>query len=420
MPTQSDGSSVASSTVNATGSVPTGAGSSQTSVPEPSKFGPTGPLPPTSTGVTSAEGIGSATSHPPKISAPVQTEAGTATTTPGATTATVPSTQWFPPVLSTAPASTMVTQVVTAIPGSTMLSSATTAPSAETGIPSSYPKVVTPAGGMPPRPGNSSLVRVGFNHQLNYGFVVKNSVAVAQIFEYLPKGIAYGLDIDKVIMHHLQPLDTTKTKGYITTLAFMFVPDNLIDKLDLDRRNPNSRLFQSEEAPVRQMIDLLDPTISLRATEAELAGEGTGMPGEGSWLGGPGDDQGDASNSDGAPLGSNGSEGPVSKKSIGVGLGIVAGATVYGAAMFFVARRYRQRRNRHTRSSSIGRSVSPGSNPASGLMGGAGPIMHGARSPYGTVGVPHDKRGSRGSGRASARTQNISGPMMAENSLGWN
>jgi hypothetical protein len=257
---------------------------------------------------------------------------------------------------------------------------------------------------------------------LNYAFVVKNPVAVAQIFEYLPKGIAFGLGIklSEVTMHHLQPLDTTKTKGYITTLAFAFIPTDMIDKLDMDRRNQNSRFFQSDDPPVREMINLLDPTISLRATEAELTGEGTGLPGEGSWLGGSGGNQGGASSNDGAPLGSNGSEGPVSKKSVGVGLGIVAGATVYGAAMFFVARRYRQRRNRHSRSSSIGRSVSPGSNPTSGLMSGVGPVMHGARSPYGAIGVPHDKRGSRGSGKASARTQNISGPMMAENSLGWN
>jgi len=316
----------------------------------------------------------------------------------------------------------MVTQVVTAIPGSSILNSAATTQGVETGIPSSFPKVVTPAGGMPPKPGNSTLVRFGFTHQLNYGFVVKNSVAVAQIFEYLPKGIAFGLSIDSsnVTMHHLQPLDTTKTKGYITTLAFVFIPNDLVDKMDLDRRNQNSKLFQNPDPPVNQIIDLLDPTVALRATEAELTGEGTGMPGDGSWLGGSGGNQGSASNSDGAPLGSSGSEGYVSKKSVSVGLGIMAGAAVYGAAMFLVARRYRRRRSRHNRSSSIGRSASPGSNPASGLMSSAGPVMHGARSPYGTVGVPHDNRGSRGSGRTSARTQNISGPMMAENSLGWN
>ena len=204
-------------------------------------------------------------------------------------------------------------------------------------------------------------------------------------------------------------------------MAFLFIPDDLVDKMDLDRRNQNSRLFQNPDAPVNQMINLLDPTVALRATEAELTGEGTGMPGDGSWLGASGGNPGSAGNTDGAPLGSSGSDGYVSKKSASIGAGIVGSAVVYGAAMFFVARRYRQRRNRHSRSNSIDRSPSPGSNPASGLMGGAGPVMHGARSsPYGTAGVPHDKRGSRGSGRASARTQNISGPMMAENSLGWN
>jgi hypothetical protein len=274
---------------------------------------------------------------------------------------------------------------------------------------------------MPPKPDNGTLCRFGFTHELNYGFVVANPVAVAQIFEYLPKGLAYGLSLptSDVIMHHLQPYDTTKTKKYITTLAFAFIPSDLVDKLDMDRRNQYSRLFQNPDPPVKQMIYLLDPSISLRATEGELTGDGSGLPGDGSWLGNGNGDGSSTPGGDGAPLGGTGG-GNVSKKTVGVGVGIVAGAAAYGAAMFFVARRYRRRRNRHTRTSSIGRSVSPGSNPAGALMGGAGPLMHGARSPQGSGGLSQDKRGSRGSGKVSARTQNISAPMMAENSLGWN
>lgn len=271
---------------------------------------------------------------------------------------------------------------------------------------------------MPPKPNNGTLCRFGFTHELNYAFVVSNPIAVAQIFEYLPKGLAYGLSLasPNVVIHHLQPLDTTKTKRYITTLAFVYIPNDLVDKLDMDRRNPNSDLFKNPDPPVNEMMCLLDPTIPLRATDAETTGDDSGLSGDGSWLGSGGNGP-ETLTSDGAPLGNSGS-GSVSKKSVGVAFGIVAGAAAYGAAMFLIARRYRQRRNRHTRSSSIGRSVSPGSNPAGALMGGT--VMHGARSPYGSAGPSHDKRGSRGSGKASARTQNISAPMMAENSLGWN
>jgi len=87
--------------------------------------------------------------------------------------------------------------------------------------------------------------------------------------------------------------------------------------------------------------------------------------------------------------------------------------------MFLIARRYKKRKQSHRRSSSI---MSPTQMRQSGspaLMGGA--FMSGGRvSPGGTV---TNDRNSRGSGRSagnSARTQQISAPMMAENSLGWN
>lgn len=270
---------------------------------------------------------------------------------------------------------------------------------------------------MPPQPENYTLVRLGFQHQLNYAFVVDNPVAVAQIFEYVPQGISWGLSIplNDVIMHTLQPYDTTKNKGWITTLAFAFIPSDLVPKLDLDRHTPASKLFHNPSNPVSQMMNLLDVEIPLYATDEDLTGDSDGKVGDdGTWLDGGSDSGGSTDNGDGAPMGdSSTGASKVSGKTVGLSVGIVAGAAAYGAAMFLVARRYRQRRGRHTRSNSINRSVSPGSNPASGLMGGGGAVMHGARSPF-------DKRGSRGSGKASARTQQISAPMMAENSLGWN
>ncbi|CAM6002787.1 unnamed protein product [Sphagnum balticum] len=91
----------------------------------------------------------------------------------------------------------------------------------------------------------------------------------------------------------------------------------------------------------------------------------------------------------------------------------IGGSAVYGVAMFLIARRYKKRKQAHRRSSSLtGGEMRQTGSPA--LMGGA--YMSGGHTSPG-----HD-RNSRGSGRTgnSARTAQISAPMMAENSLGWN
>ena len=246
---------------------------------------------------------------------------------------------------------------------------------------------------------------------------------MAQIFKYLPRGLANGLDIDlqNVTMHSLQPYDSRNTVGFIRTLAYCFIPSDHVDKLRMDLHTPNSKLYNSDNKSVWKLIDMIDPSIPLLATDT-LEDGGNIIGGDnGSWLGGDKgntDNSGDTEDDGGSLLGSDEEDpgsSPVMGKSVGIGVGVVLGAAVYGAAMFFVARRYRRRRLGHGRASSISRSMSPGSNPAGALMAGAlmgGAVMSGANA---------EKRGSNGSGgRTSARGQTISGPMQAENSLGWN
>ena len=126
--------------------------------------------------------------------------------------------------------------------------------------------------------------------------------------------------------------------------------------------------------------------------------------------------------SDGAaPIGDGiGSSPPVKASSVAIGVGVACGAAAYGAAMFFVARRYKKRRQSHMRSPSMFSSPvmsHVGADPAAqqALMSGA---MNGERS----VSPFYDRAESRGSGRsgASSARQQISAPVMAENSLGWN
>lgn len=109
-----------------------------------------------------------------------------------------------------------------------------------------------------------------------------------------------------------------------------------------------------------------------------------------------------------------------SPKTTGTTVGIVTAgvgvAAAYGAAMFLIARRYKKRRLSHRRSSSVLNPAEMRQSGSPALLGGAGAFMSGGRT------TPGHDRNSRGSGRTgnSARTQQISAPMMAENSLGWN
>ncbi|KAL7275901.1 hypothetical protein RUND412_001145 [Rhizina undulata] len=319
---------------------------------------------------------------------------------------------WFSSSLVVAPSPT------TTSTASGSESASTTAP-VETGISSSLPQIITPPGGIPSAPANSVLVRFGFTFKLNYQFVSEHPVSVAQIFEYLPEGIVYGLDLDstQVVMHSLQPYDTSADKGYITTLANAYIPSNMYNTLSADIHIPSSKLFTSPDEAVNEMMAIIDPTIPLLSGLSDSSGYVSGVTtGSSSSGDGSSGSSGNGGSSDAAPVGMDQSTGTVSKKTVGIGIGVVGGAAVYGAAMFFVARRYRNKRGRHARANSMDRSLSPGSNPAGALMSSGGAMMHGARTPLGG-----DKRGSRGSGgKASARTQNISGPVMAENSLGWN
>lgn len=263
---------------------------------------------------------------------------------------------------------------------------------------------------MPVQPENTTLIALAFQHPLNFPFVVGHQVAIAQIFDFLPKGMSYGLQIpiEDIKMKSLEPYNTQDSKGYITTLALAYIPSSNFTSLDGQRHVPNSRLLTNPQPEINQMMNLLDPTVPLNAVESDPASGGSSYSG-GSSGGSDGGSQSGSGPTNADPIGS--STGKVTSKGVGIAGGVSAGAALYGAAMFFVARRYKKRRARHSRSSSISRSISP----TGGV--GTGAVMHGAaRNPY--VG---DARGSRGSrGIVAARTQGISAPIVAENSLGWN
>jgi hypothetical protein len=287
-----------------------------------------------------------------------------------------------------------------------------TKPTNTAGIPSSLPKVIAPAGGSPPQPPNSTLIQLGFTYALNYEFVVTTPASASQIFLYTPPGVSFGLDIDRaqVLMQSIQPYDTSSRLGYITTLALAYIPQDLVNPLSLQLHNPYSKLYNNPDPSVKTMMSMLDPTIPLISGQSpsgsSLAGYGSASPTDPT-----------GTNGDDGAGGANKSSTSIRPSSIGIGCGVVGGAAIYGAAMFFVARRYRKKRQLHRRSQSIGgdgNAVSEVQEISPAMIGGGRSDGFRSTTPYGAGG-----RTSQNSG-GSTRTQMISAPVMAENSLGWN
>jgi hypothetical protein len=260
------------------------------------------------------------------------------------------------------------------------------------------PKVITPPGGNINKPANTTLIQIGFTHELNYAFVSSNPASAGQIFQFLPQGVQYGLaipaasaDAKDTRMYNLQPYDTSKTMGYITTLALMYIPSEDLNQLAVDLHTPNSPLYNNPDPTVATLMSFINPAIPLIAgqpldgTAPATSASASAAAGA---AGGAAPFGGDSTNSE-----------PVKSSAVVVAVPVAAGVILYGAAMALVARRYRKRRGAHNRASS--------------LSGGDPAWMSGARN-------SRSSRGSSSSQGRSIRTQQISAPVMAGNSLGWN
>jgi hypothetical protein len=274
------------------------------------------------------------------------------------------------------------------------------------------PKVITNPNGTITQPEDTTLVQIGFDCPLNYPFVVANSKSSAQIFAWLQPGVADGLGLqpDQVIIHTLVPLNTAAKMNCISTVALTYVPTSMVSTLGLDIRTPTSGLYTNPDQSIYQLMNLINPAIPL-------------LPGSTMDNGATGTGSGSAATTT-AATGNNGLDNTnnqtQSSKAAGTTAGIavvaIGASAAYGAAMFLIARRYKRRKQSHRRSSSVvGPEMRYSGSPAL-LGGGAGAFMSGGRM------SPGNDRNSRGSGRTgnSARTAQISAPMMAENSLGWN
>jgi hypothetical protein len=276
---------------------------------------------------------------------------------------------------------------------------ATTIPSAppDASLATSAPKVIKPADGVPTMEPDEALCQVAFFKELNYMFMVENYQAVNQMFTYLPEGIEAGINAT-VRMQSLQPLNTLKTDGFVTCMAYFLCPKSKINTLALQLHTPNSPLYNNSNPQVATMMKLINPQYpllvdgSMGSYPSSAATNPAVAPGQ---------------PAAGSPFGSDtlGHQ-EVNRTSSYVAMPVVAGAFLYASAMMIVARRYRQkRRQTHLLEDS------PVQEPA--WMTGRASMSQ----------VPNNSRDSQGSGNISGRSirsQPISAPVMAQNSLGWN
>jgi hypothetical protein len=304
----------------------------------------------------------------------------------------------------------------TTTPGDGLATATHDGPStAPTGIPTYLPQLIQPPGGMPEPPANATRIQLGFAYGLNYPYVVNEPQSASQIFHYLPRGIAYGLGIPdhQVVMHALTPYDTSASLNYIMTLAEAYVPTQMVNQLEMSLHMPLSDCYSNPEPPVRTLMNMLDPTIPI------LPGPDMGGTSSSAFWNPAA--TGTSSTSDGAPIGGDsGSSNKVRGTSVGIGVGAVCGAAVYGAAMVYVARRYRKKKQGHQRASSV---PTAGEMSQTGGMGGffmSGANGRGSGRGSGSGSGGRGSRTSAGSSNGrSVREQGISAPIMAENSLGW-
>ncbi|CAG8947728.1 unnamed protein product [Penicillium salamii] len=267
----------------------------------------------------------------------------------------------------------------------------------------SLPGSITPLNEITEAPSDSVLLQFGFDSQLPWSFVINTPLSSSQIFNYTPQAIENALPSlssnDSPVMFSLEPYYNWQSTGYNATLVTFYFSRDKVDLLRALKVNPDSALYNQASETLRSLMSKVDPTIPL-----EFYGNYPSGVGDPSGGGSNGNNEGGRdSRSSGGIINTDGSasNSKTNPTSIGIGVGAVASAAAYGAGMFWVARRYRKRKQLHQHLHSTSKQVNQGGSAP-------GPIL--------AAGDHASGRGSRG----TTRFQTISGPAMVENSLGWN
>lgn len=220
-----------------------------------------------------------------------------------------------------------------------------------------------------------------------------------------------------VQMRRLVPLDTQDVYGFVTTLAVVTYPTDLVSTLALDIKLPNARLYQDPNILIYNISQQINSAIGIYLGDDAGGSTSSGSSGSSSGSGSSSSsgNGGDVFQNTSGDSSSSGTQAKVA----GIAVGAAALAGAYGGLMFFIARKYKRRQMARTRSSSLSNADSMRQTGSPALMGGA--LMSQDFSNYGAVsGGGRDSHGSGRSNGNSGRTAFISAPVAAENSLGWN
>ncbi|KAJ5228631.1 hypothetical protein N7489_009339 [Penicillium chrysogenum] len=383
-----------------------GSDSTSTSVSETVSGSNTASAPLLGTTTASVPGSGShessrvptPTSHP--VSTPLPSSTSTSEEVSTAKTSVEPQTPTETPTPSTSDDNDWMPSTILIVPTTTATESSTSGETAEPTAPPSLPGSITPSNEVTEPPSDSILLQLGFNSQLPWSFVATTPLSSSQIFNYTPQAIENALPTlsakDGPVMFAIEPYYNWQSTGYNATLAIFYFPRDKVDALKALKVNPNSALYNQASESIQSLMTMVDPTIPLEFSGNYPSGDSDSTGANNHGGSDDGSDNGNNENTDGSAGSSK-----AKASSVGIGVGVVAGAAAYGAGMFWVARRYRKRKQLHQRSSSTVEQMSQGGSAAGSMFAAGG------RAP---------SHGSRG----TARSQMISAPVMAENSLGWN
>lgn len=329
---------------------------------------------------------------------------------------------------------------------------------------------------------SSRQVQIGFKYSLNYPFVASHPAAAAQIFKYLPEGLAQGLNIDEgqVQMAELVPYDTStnavskskspskrdvngadadaesadvptggstpKDTSFSQTIAKIYIPKDQVVALKVQVSDRSSALYTDQSDPnVKALMSLIDTNVPVSGSYG-MSGSGDASGGSsGGGNGGSEDsDENDGDSDDNRSLqGAKGSldqrtqvsmkQSHASGKIAGITLGTVGGAGMLAAALFLTSLFIKSKlkspaaferdapadmESYHDDTSSVARRWSHIRTGQHQSSPDAAPVA-GPSAPGPSSGAGNGQLKSLSPGSSLKGSPEISPPVVTENSLGW-
>ncbi|KAF4512761.1 hypothetical protein G6O67_000105 [Ophiocordyceps sinensis] len=308
-------------------------------------------------------------------------------------------------------------------------------------FPTWIPKYFTPNNTDQPPLDNAQNITIGFQDVVSADYPDDNETTVQffkSILWALPPILSLSFNstiTDRIRVSRVEVCNDHPMRNAIALVSFPN-DNSMIDKLQMDVGLVSSPINQADDLLIKnakdsptemakalemmEVIKKIDHSFDIRSKHCRGRGSEPGTtPGGGDGPRGSGQPRTDTF---GDPIPKDKPTPQSSAITGSIVVGAVGFSVMYGAAMFIIARRYKRKKQSHGRSNSVANSQN---SSEMGYTGGASPaLMGGGLVSREYINYGAGGRDSRGSGRSgmgnSGRTANISAPVAAENSLGWN